>query len=152
MARPRTRKSLEHRQAPAKKNAPAPAPAKGSTGPGRPSRKAAPPGSQETTRQSRAVQDETVGNSDDDEDDPAGIKGFESYYPALDLESYIEQLDKWSLSRLKKALADQKYPRRNRPPPEIVSAAKGLVRDREKVVIMLALIGGCREGLIRKEL
>lgn len=79
-------------------------------------------------------------------------KGFESFYPPLNLATYLQQLDKWPLARLKKALAEAKYPRRNRPPAEVAAAAVGLVRDREKVIIMLALIGGCREGLIRREL
>lgn len=104
------------------------------------------------------AEEESVPDNDEEQVDPPTTgngnakKPFESFFPALDLGTYLQQLDKWPLARLKKALAQAKHPRRNRPPPEVTAAAAGLIRDREKVVIMLALIGGCREGLIRKVL
>lgn len=129
--------------------------AESSNRPTRASREDPPPVKSSKTRGRAPVQTEATDEGNGQRDDPRSEvepEIFESFFPELNLSDYMLQLDKWPLARLKKCLAQAKNRRRNRPPPEIVAAAKGLVRDREKVVIMLALIGGCREGLIRKEL
>lgn len=115
-------------------------------------------GSNRRRGQEPAEDDELVQDKDEEAVNPLQTgndnvkQPFESFFPALNLSTCLQKLDKWPLACLKKALAQAKHPRRNCPPPEVTAAAAGLVRDREKVVFMLALIGGCQEGLIRKVL
>lgn len=142
----------------------APKPPGASKGSSKASKSAQAPAPQPTRTVSRRrqpqpeVQEEAVQTEDEQEpeEDPGvgdnNSQAFESFFPPLTLENFLQQLDKWSIAKLKKALAKANNRRRNRTPPEVSSVACSLVRDREKIVLMLALIGGCREGLIRKEL
>ncbi|KAH9810647.1 hypothetical protein DFH28DRAFT_902725 [Melampsora americana] len=72
-------------------------------------------------------------------------KDFNSRFPALDIENMEQELNKWTLVDLRKALAEEKKNRsrhKNQAPAEIEDLVQLIRLDYEKRMLMAALIGG----------
>lgn len=84
---------------------------------------------------------------------PAGPEPvFDSHFPGLELHSVTSQHDKFTVAQLKELLTKANNPRRSRLQEPIRAKIREILGDLEKTILMLGLIGGCREGLIRKAL
>lgn len=127
-----------------------------------------------THQSTSAAQDETFEPNEEDEetwedDDPAvndqeaqgdtsrkdqgrTEKTFVSFLPGHNLENFADKLGNWTIKSLKKAIAEANIPNHSRCPRAVQDALKIAHRNFEKTLLILCLIGNCRESVLRKYL
>ncbi|KAH9807109.1 hypothetical protein DFH28DRAFT_1140347 [Melampsora americana] len=83
--------------------------------------------------------------------DQQKTKQFISSFPSLAIDNMEQELDKWTVVNLQKALAEQKkrYSRhKNQVPSEIEDLVELIRLDHKKRMLMAALIGGISEAVV----
>ncbi|KAH9807648.1 hypothetical protein DFH28DRAFT_914025 [Melampsora americana] len=83
--------------------------------------------------------------------DQQKTKQFISSFPSLAIDNMEQELDKWTVVDLRKALAEQKKKssrHKNQVPSEIEDLVELIRLDHEKRMLMAALIGGISEAVV----
>ncbi|EGG00110.1 uncharacterized protein MELLADRAFT_93848 [Melampsora larici-populina 98AG31] len=101
-------------------------------------------GVEEQTTRNQDITDQTTNDKQQQLNQP---KTFISRFPGLDLDTFHEHLDEWTLVRLREANAKQ-APKGTRAPTEIRAVVKSIRLNYEKQMLMAALMGGLHEVVV----
>lgn len=72
---------------------------------------------------------------------------FRSRFPGLEMETFENHLDNWTLTSLRQAITKQDL-KNSKAPSEIKTLVKGIRLEYEKRMLMAALMGGVPEAVV----